>query len=135
MYATVEDLRKRLDENVLRYLTDEHGYGVENEDILYSALVGASAKARNLIPAALATDVEFVKEIELLLAIAILYRRFGYEAEASEIETSVREMLATSVENVLNTGTVSDPQVAATDSFVSSDEWNYAFTWMEDDEV
>ena len=85
-YATIDELKARTDTNILRQLSDDNDYGITIESILTDALESGSDYADNVVPEFL-SDETLLKEIELLKAQELLFRRKGYlEAAKSNME-------------------------------------------------
>ena len=133
-YATVEDLMKRLDQRVVEYLSDELEMGIANSETLNSTLYGASAYIAAILPERFKTNVDFVKELELLKAMAMLYRRFGFFSEAAMLEQQVDNDVKLAIDSSLESGRTEynrDPQYYVEEPIVSKDEWRSAFEYDE----
>jgi len=133
-YATVEDLMKRLDQRVVEYLSDELEMGIANSETLNSTLYGASAYVAAILPERFKTNVDFVKELELLKAMAMLYRRFGFFTEAASLEQQIDNDVKLAIDSSLESGRTEynrDPKYYVEESIVSKDEWRSAFEYDE----
>lgn len=93
-YGTIQELKERTDVNILRQLSDDDEFGFTVETILESALKSGSDYADNVVPKHL-TDVGLLKEICLLKAQEVLYKRKGYfdaaKSNADSIEALLRQ--------------------------------------------
>jgi len=133
-YATVEDLMKRLDQRVVEYLSDELEMGIANSETLNSTLYGASAYIAAILPERFKTNVDFVKELELLKAMAMLYRRFGFFTEAASLEQQIDNDVKLAIDSSLESGRTEynrDPKYYVEEPIVSKDEWRSAFEYDE----
>lgn len=78
-YATIADIRKWLDEDILVQLTDDADTGSTDTDVVAAALADANAVvdgylgARHALP--LASPPAIVKKLETDIAIVLLYNR------------------------------------------------------------
>jgi phage gp36-like protein len=134
MYATPEDLRKRLDQRIVQYLSDELELGIENSETITSTISGASAYIAAILPERFKSNVEFVKELELLKAMAMLYRRFGYFSEASVLEQQIDNDIKLAIDSSVESGRTEynrDPKYYAENPIVPLNEWRSAFEYDE----
>jgi len=92
-YASIAELKARTDVNILRQLSDDNEYGITVENILESALNSGTDFADNVVPSHL-NDSTLLKEICLLKAQEILYRRKGYLDAASSNATAIQSLLS-----------------------------------------
>lgn len=129
-YATVDDLAKRLDQRIVQYLSDELEFGVANSETLNSTLSGASSYIAAILPERFKDDTEFVKELELLKSMAMLYRRFGFFTEASVLESQIDNDIKLAISSSLESGRTEynrDPKYYSEQPIVSKDEWRSSF--------
>lgn len=130
-YATVDELKARLDKNLLRQLSDDDDLGITIKTTLESALTSGSDYADNIVPSFL-SETSFLKEVTLLKAQEILFRRKGYYDAADSNRDAINDMLRRGNdkrEEAAHTTLNSTPQ-AHTTTPVDEGKWD---NWFEDD--
>lgn len=130
-YATIEELKSRTDQNILRQLSDDNDLGIAVNDILQDALDSGSDYADNMVPSYLNT-ASFLKEIALVKAQEILFRRKGYIDGAKSNMEMIESMINQGAEKHQESAYPnlnSTPQ-AHTTTPVDEGKWD---NWFEDD--
>jgi len=130
-YATVEELKARTDVNILRQLSDDNDYGITVENILDSALNSGTSFADNVVPEHL-NDAGMLKEICLLKAQEILFRRKGYYDAADSNARGIQALLEQAEEKHVQAAHPvrdSTPKVYATES-IDEGMWD---NWFGED--
>lgn len=91
-YATPAELKLRMDVNIIRELSDDNNAGVPISDVIDEALTSGSNYADNMIPNHLAT-IPLQKEVCLVKAQEVLYRRRGYFEAANELASTITSII------------------------------------------
>jgi len=92
-YASITDLKMRIDKNILAQLTDDDNLGVPIETVLTESLDAGTRYVNNALPSYVMNDTGFIKEVEILKAYEVLLQRKGYFDEANNINLSVRDLI------------------------------------------
>jgi len=132
-YATLAELKLRVDTNILRELSDDNNSGVAITDVLTEALIAGSNYADSMIPDHIAT-IPLQKEVCLIKAQEVLYRRRSYFDAANDLAKTITSVInAANNRIVQNSKPVLDStnRIHTTDSLHDSD-WETYFRGTDD---
>jgi len=92
MFATLEDVRKGIEDYARRYLSNDLIKDIEDEEVLSSLLALAEAEAEATVPFALQSNTEFMKSIVISYVFYFLLQRHGLPQANEQLEAILRRI-------------------------------------------
>jgi len=100
-FATIDDIKRAISDDALKALTDDFNTDQIQQDIVNDAINKAEGFLAPLLPLSLYSE-EFVKPIEIELALYFIYMRLGYSDYATAHWEVVNSMMANILKTIKN---------------------------------